>query len=268
MNKLEMAKRAFITGSRFVRKHLPTIMSIGAGIGACAAVGLAIKEAPAAMEKVEQRVEKDPDITAVEKGAAAIQELAPAIIVLMLTLVLIFGANHINIKRIAGIATLYSAVSADNKIKEKALETAEDILGKDKVNEIKAKVLKEDKEEVAVSDHSEPLYGRGERRPCRLIYKNKPIGGIFYNSYNGIDIAMTDIAEEASTYGAAPMRKMLTMLKMADDYYIGDLLVVGPDFDYTIYSATVGNAAGWDVCINNDLMIDYDSELDKCDIAV
>lgn len=268
MNKLEMLKHIIKASSKFVRKNLPTIMSIGAGIGACAAVGLAIKETPAAVEKIEQRLEKDPDISAIEKGAAAAPELAPAIIVLVLTLVLIFGANRINLKRIAGLATLYSAVSVDSKIKEKALEKAEDILGKEKIDEIKAKVLKEEPKDIPSSEHSEPLYGRSERRPCRLIYKNKPIGGIFYNSYNGIDIAMTDIAEEANTYGAASMKKLLTLLKMSDEYYIGDLLVVGPDFDYTIYSATVGNAAGWDVCINEDLMIDYDSGLEKCDISV
>ena len=254
MDKLKAAKQLWKAAGHFVKKNLPTIMTIGAGVGCAVTVGLAIKATPKAIEKIEEKKKKDPDLTIWEKIAVGGPEYAAAIMAFLITEGLLFGS-------------IYSAVCADKETKEKALKAAEELIGKEKMTEIREKVLKEEAEETK-AEEKPPKFGSGERRPCILTYQNFQIGGIFYNSYDGIDMAMTDALEEAKTYGAVKLSDVMTRLKMPDEYYIGDILVLDQDMDYCVYAATVNGTPGWNVSLNTEPLIDHDAHLSKNDFSV
>lgn len=258
MDKIKAAKHLWKAAGHFVKKNLPTIMTIGAGVGCAVTVGLAIKATPRAVEKIEEKKKKDPDLTIWEKIAVGGPEYAAAIMAFLVTEGLLFGSNHVNLKRIAGLGALYSAVCADKETKEKALKAAEEFIGKEKMTEIREKVLEE----------KQPKFGSGERRPCILSYQNFQIGGIFYNSYDGIDMAMTDALEEAKTYGAVKLSDVLSRLKMPDEYYIGDILVLDKDMDYCVYATTINGTPGWNVSLSTEPLIDHDAHLSKNDFSV
>lgn len=267
MDKIKAAKQLWKAAGHFVKKNLPTIMTIGAGVGCAVTVGLAIKATPKAIDKIEEKKKKDPDLTIWEMIAIGGPEYAAAIIAFLITEGLMFGSNHVNLKRLAGLGALYSAVCADKETKEKALKAAEELLGKEKMTEIREKVLKEEAEKPKIEEKL-PKFGTGERRPCILTYQNFQIGGIFNNSYDGIDMAMTDALEEAKTYGAVKLSDVMTRLKMPDEYYIGDILVLDQDMDYCVYASTINGTPGWNVSLNTEPLIDHDAHLSKNDFSV
>lgn len=269
MSKIETAKKVGEFMIHFAKKNLPSIMSVCGGIGVVVTTGLAIKETPKAMEKIEAKKVKDPDISALEMVAVAVPEYAPALIAFAITEGLIFGANHINLKRIAALGALYTGVCADKETKEKALKALEEIVGKEKVEEIKKKVIAESavEEHIPVST-TEVIKGRSEKRPCRLVYFNKQIGGVFYNSYDGIERAMSDVEEEARTNGVAKFSTLMKRLNMNGGYYIEDLLVLDEDMDYLVYAATIDGAAGWEISLETEPLIDYDARLKRATYSV
>ena len=267
MDKIKAAKQIWKAAGHFVKKNLPTIMTIGAGVGCAVTVGLAIKATPRAIEKIEEKKKKDPELTIWEMAAIGGPEYAAAIVAFLITEGLLFGANHVNFKRIAGLGALCSALSADKETKDKALKAAEELLGKEKMAEIKDKILQEEADEARLEEKA-PKFGTGERRPCILSYRNFQIGGIFYNSYDGIDVAMTDALEEAKTYGAVKLSDVMTRLKMPDEYYIGDILVLDKDMDYCVYASTINGTPGWNVCLSTEPLIDHDAHLSKNDFSV
>lgn len=277
MGTIDTVKVVWKHGSSFIKRNLPTIMTVGAGIGVAVTVGLAIKATPSAVEKIRAKEEIDPDMTTLQKVAVGAPDYAATIMAFAITEGLMFGANHMNLKRIATISALYSALSADKKTKEKVLSAAEEIIGKEKMDDIKKAVGMEEKtpkEAVKNDDDILPgeavsstaaFSGRYEKRPCRLTYNNQQIGETFINSFNGIDEAMSDCACEAETYGAVSMDKVMSRLKMSKAY-IGSILALDKDMDYSITADKINGATGWNVELSDEPLIDYDASLRRSEV--
>lgn len=114
---------------------ISTILSVVAILGVAATAFFVSKEAPRVEKKLEKaREDKGKDLTAMEKIKEAVPEYIPAIVVGGATWACILGANVKNKEKIAALASLAALSSGKLKqYKEKAIE----IVGEDKVNEIK-----------------------------------------------------------------------------------------------------------------------------------
>ena len=124
-----------IKGSR-----ISTILSVIAILGVAATAYFASKESPKAEKKLEKaREEKGEDLTLTEKIKEAAPEYAKTIISGGVTAGCVLGANIKNKEIIGGLASLVALSSGKLKqYKEKALE----VVGEDKVNEIKDSLVK------------------------------------------------------------------------------------------------------------------------------
>ena len=262
MSKIETAKKVGEFMIHFAKKNLPSIMSVCGGIGVVVTTGLAIKETPKAMEKIEAKKVKDPDISALEMVAVAVPEYAPALIAFAITEGLIFGANHINLKRIAALGALYTGVCADNKTKDKAIKALEEIVGKEKVDELKKK-LDISEPEVANSIGQDAYtvekcisQGKNEKRPCVLGYT----GSEFRATYNELKAGIQKCKEYFSPIGDA------MYISLGDVLYnlhapacdAGDQLGFGEDFDADVVECNFNGTLGWKVIFYTQPTDDYD----------
>ena len=267
-------------GGTFIKKNLPTIMTIGAGIGVGVTSYFAIKATPAAMEKIKEKEALDPDMTTLQKVAVAVPEYAPAIVAFAITEGLLLGANHINLKKIATISALYSALSADKKTKEKALKAAEEIIGKEKMDDIKKAVGVTKESVVATSEgmndyEAEKLaekieyskQGKNEVRPCRFNWT----GQLFHNSYNGLYAGLLKASEQFRWPTAAERKEGRVGLVCINDllHYIkcpacgaGDeyaFVCSGPneELQWSITETTIDDKLGYEVYIWPDPTNDF-----------
>ena len=260
MSKIETAKKVGEFMIHFAKKNLPSIMSVCGGIGVVVTTGLAIKETPNAMEKIEAKKVKDPDISALEMVAVAVPEYAPALIAFAITEGLIFGANRINLKRIAALGALYTGVCADKETKEKALKALEEVVGKEKVEEIKKRIDPDGKaclNQEAFDVEKATKYGKNEKRPCIIGFT----GSKFVASYNELAAGIKKSKEAFSPVGDA------FYISLGDVLYnlhapacdAGDLLGFQNDFDALIVECIIDGTVGWKVVFCSDVLPDYDS---------
>lgn len=262
MSKIETAKKVLDFTIHMGKKHLPTLMSIGAWIGVVITTGLVIKETPKAMAKIEEKKAKDPDITVLEKAAVAIPEYAPALVSFAITEGLIIGANHVNLKRIAALGALYMSATADKEKALEALKTAEQVIGKEKLDEIKKRIDPDGKtclNQEAYDVEKAVSYGKNEKRPCVCDFT----GGEFIASYNEIEAGIKKAKNQVSPEGAA-----LHYISLEDVLrYIGApacsaglLLGFGNEFDAYITECVVRpGVVGWKVFFYGEPVTDYDT---------
>lgn len=260
MNKIEVAKRVYRHGIRWVKKNLPMILSVGAGIGVAVTVYEAVKETPKAVEKIKEKEKLDPDMTTLQKVAVGAPEMKATIIAFLVTEGMLVASTGSWMKKVAGFSVLYSAVVADKETKEKALKAAEELIGKEKMDALKKQVGLETSdgytaEKTAKRDNT-PKFGRNEIRPCRC----KLTGAICRNSYNGLVAGMEDSIEEAKTYGIVSMGDVLYRCKFPDGD-IGSMMVFDKDLDFNIVETTIDGAVGWELNILQDPVPDYDSRV-------
>lgn len=260
MSKLETAKKVLDFTIHMGKKHLPTLMSIGAGIGVVVTTCLTIKETPKAMEKVAKKKEIDPDISVLETAAVAIPEYAPALIAFAVTEGLIIGANHVNLKRIAALGALYMGATADKEKALEALKAAEQVIGKEKIDEIKKRIDPDGKtclNQEAFDVEKTTKYGKNEKRPCIIGFT----GSKFVASYNELEAGIKKSKESFSPVGDA------FYISLGDVLYnlhapacdAGDLLGFQNDFDAMIVECIIDGAVGWKVVFCSDVLPDYDS---------
>lgn len=117
-------------------KNAPTILTVMGAIGTLASVALSSDSALKAKKALEKA---DDDISKADKALIYAEAYAPTAIMTAASLVCIFGSNHINSQRIAGLAGAYILKeTAFDEYKEKA----EEIFGK-KAQQIKDEVVQD-----------------------------------------------------------------------------------------------------------------------------
>lgn len=137
-----MKTKLLMKAGKFLTKQSPTILAVMSAIGAVTAVGLAIYATKKAVDDIrdaEDMIEESSsnfDKKPLEKKEI-IQMVwkyyIPAAVILIVSIICIFGSNHVNLKRNAVLAASYLAVS--EKL-EDYKSAAREVLGDKKEKEV------------------------------------------------------------------------------------------------------------------------------------
>lgn len=159
MNKFNF-KRAAKGVSTSLSKHSPEILT-GIGIaGMITTTVLAVKATPKALDLIEQKKEElEVDkLTPVEVVKTCWKPYTPAAVTCVFSVACLIGANSVNAKRNAALATAYKiSETALTEYREKVL----DIGGEEQVKEVRDKISKKQIEETPVSTN-EVIITKGE----------------------------------------------------------------------------------------------------------
>lgn len=222
-------------------KHAPTILSVAGGIGAVAAVVLSTDSALRAKMALE---DAKPDISKADKALIYVDAYAPTVLMTAATLVCIFGSNHVNQRRIAGIAGAY--VLKETALKEYK-DKAEDILSKGKVQKIRDEILQDH-----ISDNPPT-----KSNTIANVYQDPTGLGLWYDQLSG-----RYFHSNAERIRKAALEANQMLLKngyvSVNDFYS---LIGLPDIK-------LGYDLGWESSRNDEVMIDLDSFLTDSDIPV
>lgn len=133
---------AFLRRSeKFIKRNGATILTCVGGIGVIATTITAIKAGEKATLRLnEAREEKGDELTALEKVTVAGPIYAPPILLGASTIACIFGANVLNKRQQAGIASAYALL--DNSYKEYKSKVAE-LYGPDADKNVRTEIIKD-----------------------------------------------------------------------------------------------------------------------------
>ena len=140
MNKPNVTKM-FNNAKRTLSKHSPEILT-GVGIaGMATSIVLAVKVTPKALRLIEDaRYEKGEELTPIEKTKACWKCYVPVVLTATTSAACLIGANSVNVKRNAALATAYKlSETAFTEYREKVIET----IGEKKHQAVKDKIAKE-----------------------------------------------------------------------------------------------------------------------------
>lgn len=236
------------------RKNAPTVMSIGAVVGLGATVYLALKAKPKAddiltkrEEKLKEVEEKYTEVT----GEAELEEkkkeirdvnfssvkemgkvIWPPIAMGLLTSSLIFGANHINLRRLADMSAMYE-ISSDALQRYK--KKTEEVVGEKKKTQIDEELDKDLARELANKDTTIFATGNGDTKCIEGWSRRR-----FTSSRNYIDKVVNEINNEINHQDFISLNEFYFSLGLEEVPY--------------------GDEVGWNI---NDSLIElrYTSEL-------
>ena len=234
MNKLDFPK-LIKTAKTAVSKRSPEILT-GLGIaGMITTTVLAVKATPKALRLIEE--EKDElgveKLTPVETVKVAWKPYIPAAISGSVSVACLIGANSVNARRNAALATAYKlSETAFSEYRDKVIET----MGEKKEKIVKDKVAKEKIEQNPVSKSDVIITNRGNT----LCFD--PISGRYFKS----DI---DRIKRAENELNKRMLHDITGYVSLNEFY-GEL-----DLDYT----SIGDDLGWNV--ENLIDISFSSQI-------
>ena len=120
-----------------IAKNAPTILACLGAIGTGAAVVMSSKAALESKKIIEEESAKR-ELSKPDKAVIYIKAYAPTAAMTAASMVCIFGSNHINKQRIAGLASAY--ILSETTLKEYK-DKAEEIVGSKKAQEIKDSVI-------------------------------------------------------------------------------------------------------------------------------
>lgn len=127
--------------SRFLKKNSPTILTCVGAIGTIATAVLAVKATPKAMLIIEQaEQEKGKELTKIEVVKAAAPVYIPAIVTCASTIACIFGANVLNQRSQASLASAYALI--DRSFKEYKAKV-EELYGKETTDTVREEIAKD-----------------------------------------------------------------------------------------------------------------------------
>lgn len=190
--------KAFKTIQKTVSKHSPEILTAVGIAGMITTTVLAVKATPKALEKIEEKKqeEKKYKLTPVETVKVAWKPYIPAVITGVASTACLIGANTVNAKRNAALATaLKLSETAFTEYQEKVVE---------EVGEEKEKVIREKANEERINQqlifHEEGVVHTGNGNT--LFYE--PISKtVFRSSRNSIEKSINDLNWKMS-YGNEP----------------------------------------------------------------
>ena len=161
MNKPDVSK--IIKNVRFtISKHSPEIL-IGIGIaGMVTTTILAVRDTPKALCLIEEaKDEKGEELTAVEKVKACWKCYIPAAVTGVLSIGCLIGANSVNARRNAALATAYKlSETALSEYKEKVIET----IGEKKEETVRESIDKDRLDKKPIDSAQIVVTGKGKTR--------------------------------------------------------------------------------------------------------
>lgn len=167
-------------------KHSPEILT-GIGIaGMITTTVLAVKATPKALKLMEDaRYEKEEDLTVPEKVKATWKCYIPATLLGLASVGCLIGANSVNLRRKAALATAYKlSETALAEYKEKVIET----VGEEKAKDIRSAIAKDKMEKNPVTKSEVIITDKGESLFCDSIS-----GRYFKSDMNTIEKAVNTI---------------------------------------------------------------------------
>lgn len=167
-------------------KHSPEILT-GIGIaGMITTTVLAVKATPKALKLMEDaQYDKEEDLTVPEKVKATWKCYIPATLLGLASVGCLIGANSVNLRRKAALATAYKlSETALAEYKEKVIET----VGEEKAKDIKSAIAKDKMEKNPVTKSEVIITDKGESLFCDSIS-----GRYFKSDMNTIEKAVNTI---------------------------------------------------------------------------
>lgn len=141
--------------SLYVRRNAPTILTCVGGIGVVATSVMAVKATPKALQLLEEaKAEKGDDLTKLEVVAVAGPAYIPAMVTGVATIACIFGANVLNQRQQASLASAYALI--DNSYKEYK-KKVEELYGKEADAQIKQEIAKDKYKKSDIKDEDDKL---------------------------------------------------------------------------------------------------------------
>lgn len=141
-----MKTKLLMKAGKFLTKQSPTILAVMSAIGAVTAVGLAIYATKKSIDEIHENSEdlyenpseeKQPGLNRTYDKKKVVKLIwkhyIPAAVILAVSIVCIFGSNHVNLKRNAMLAASYLAV---NEKFEDYKSAAREVLGDKKEKEV------------------------------------------------------------------------------------------------------------------------------------
>lgn len=141
--------------SLYVRRNAPTILTCVGGIGVVATSVMAVKATPKALRLLEEaKAEKGDDLTKLEVVATAGPAYIPAAITGVATIACIFGANILNQRQQASLASAYALI--DNSYKEYK-KKVEELYGKEADAQVKKEIAKDKHKKADIQEEDGKL---------------------------------------------------------------------------------------------------------------
>jgi len=192
-------------------KHAPTILTAMAAAGTLASVALSSESAIKAKEELEKKKNPDSDISTADKALIYAKAYAPTAIMTTATLICIFGSNHVNKQRIAGIASAYIlSETAFGEYKEKV----EEIVGKKKAQQIKDNIVQEHIDKNPPTDQNTvcpPYYGGPD---TLYLWRDEVANRYFYCNAERIRKAELQANKELQLSGFVSINDIYDMLEL------------------------------------------------------
>jgi hypothetical protein len=167
-------------------KHSPEILT-GIGIaGMITTTVLAVKATPKALKLMDDaRYDKEEDLTVPEKVKVTWKCYIPATLLGLASVGCLIGANSVNLRRKAALATAYKlSETALAEYKEKVIET----VGEEKAKDIRSAIAKDKMEKNPVTKSEVIITDKGESLFCDSIS-----GRYFKSDMNTIEKAVNTI---------------------------------------------------------------------------
>lgn len=167
-------------------KHSPEILT-GIGIaGMITTTVLAVKATPKALKLMDDaRYDKEEDLTVPEKVKVTWKCYIPATLLGLASVGCLIGANSVNLRRKAALATAYKlSETALAEYKEKVIET----VGEEKAKNIRSAIAKDKMEKNPVTKSEVIITDKGESLFCDSIS-----GRYFKSDMNTIEKAVNTI---------------------------------------------------------------------------
>lgn len=141
--------------SLYVRRNAPTILTCVGGIGVVATSVMAVKATPKALRLLEEaKAEKGEDLTKLEIVKTAGPAYIPAVVTGAATIACIFGANTLNQRQQASLASAYALI--DNSYKEYKKKVA-DLYGAEADAQIKQEIAKDKYKKSDIQEEDDKL---------------------------------------------------------------------------------------------------------------
>lgn len=219
-------------------KALPTVLSIVSVVGLAATVVTAVKATPKAVKIIEKReAEKDDILTVRETVKATWKCYIPAAVIGMGTAVCIFGANALNRKAQASLASAYALVSnAYGKYKGKVVE----LYGKGAHDKIMSSI-------AAEKSNAMPITAGSFIKNSCLDFDEKEEEMLFYDTFS-------------DRYFTSTMSKVLQAeYHLNRNYVLAGGVEINQFYDFLgISRVEGGDEVGWN-CFDGDIQwIDFD----------
>lgn len=227
------------TAKKTVSRRSPEILIALGVTGFVSTTVLAVKATPKALRLIEERKkeERTDKLTALETVQTTWKCYVPAAVTGAASIACVIGANSVNVKRNAALATAYKlSETAFNEFKAKTLET----VGEKKVQTIKEKIAQDkvDKNPPGEGGKTVIITGNG----TSLCYDGM-YGQYFESSMDAIDKAVNRLN-----------RKMFREQYVSLNDFYSEL---GVD------TIPAGDDVGWNISKDGEISIEYSTAISK-----